>query len=201
MSLLEQGLPAHFFTRWRAVATGLGIAGAVIIATSVYSTMNYYSSEPKTAPACYGRALNPGKEIIPSRDVRDRGGHSVDDRHQSLLEITDKLTLAMRVCTAQSCPADAFKAYRSAMFWYLSSRLQHTSNLYRAYGDDGLVRARQIYRDRLDFKVVDGFRERYVAGVFRINDFRQNRAAVAMLALKGADALRPCTKGEPAEED
>jgi hypothetical protein len=87
------------------------------------------------------------------------------------------------------------------MFWYLSPRLQHTSQLYRSYGDDGLARARMIYRDPLDVKVVDGLRERYTAGVFRLNDFRQNHAAVAILVLKGSEALRPCGKGEAVEDD
>jgi hypothetical protein len=37
-----------------------------------------------------------------------------------------------------------------------------------------------------------GLKERYAAGVFRINDFRQNREAVAILSLSSAEALRPC---------
>lgn len=199
MSLLEHGLPANFFTRWRAVAAGLGIAGAVLIVSEIYLKAKYYVSEPTTAPACYGREHIAGKQSIPSRGLRDRNGHSVDDRHASF--DADRVTLALRVCTPKSCPANAWKEYRSAMFWYLSSRLQHTSSLYRAYGDDGLTRARMIYREPLDVKVVDGLRERYAAGVFRLNDFRQNHAAVAILVLKGSDALRPCGEGEAAEHD
>jgi hypothetical protein len=199
MSLLEHGLPANFFTRWRAVAAGLGIAGALLIASEIYLKAKYYVSEPQTAPACYGREHAAGKQIIPSRDLRDRNGRSIDDRHASF--DADQVTLALRVCTTQSCPSEAWKAYRSAMFWYLSSRLQHTSQLYRSYGDDGLVRARMIYREPLDMKVVDGLRERYAAGVFRLNDFRQNHAAVAILVLKGSEALRPCGKGEAVEDD
>jgi hypothetical protein len=198
MSLLQHGLPARFFTRWRAVATGLAIGGAALIASEIYLKAKYYVSEPKTAPACYGREHVAGKQIIPSRDLRDRNGHAIDDRHASFN--ADQVTLALRVCTPQSCPSQAWKEYKSAMFWYLSSRLQHTSQLYRNYGDDGLARARMIYREPLDAKVVDGLRERYAAGVFRLDDFRQNHAAVAILVLKGSDALRPCGKGEAAED-
>jgi hypothetical protein len=35
-------------------------------------------------------------------------------------------------------------------------------------------------------------RQRYRAKVFRINDFRQDRDAIAILVLKGGEALRPC---------
>jgi hypothetical protein len=197
MSLLQDGLPANFFTRWRAVAAGLGIAGAVLIASEIYLEAKYYVSEPTTAPACYGREHVAGKQVIPSRDLRDRNGHAIDDRHVSF--DADQVALALRVCTPQSCPGKAWKEYKSAIFWYLSSRLQHTSQLYRNYGEDGLTRARMIYREPLDVEVVDGLRERYAAGVFRLNDFRQNHAAVAILVLKGSAALRPCGKGEAAE--
>jgi len=47
-------------------------------------------------------------------------------------------------------------------------------------------------------RVEQGLRERYAAGVFRINDFRSHRAAFAMIVLKGGDALRPCRVDEPA---
>jgi hypothetical protein len=198
MSLLEHGLPANFFTRWRAVATGLFIGGVALIASESYLKAKYYVTEPTAALACYGREHVAGKGVIPDPGWRDRNGRSIDDRRASF--DADQVTLALRVCTSQSCPSAALKEYRSAMFWYLSSRLQHTSQLYRDYGDSGLARARAIYREPLDVKVVDGLRARYAAGVFRLNDFRQQHAAVAILVLKGSDALRPCGKGEAVED-
>jgi hypothetical protein len=194
MSLLEHGLPASFFTRWRAVAVGLFVGGVVLIGNEIYIKVKTYVTEPTTAPACYGNEHIAGKQTLPAYGLRDRYGHSVDDRQASFNP--DQVTLALRVCTPQSCPSQAWKAYRSAMFWYLSSRLQHTSNLYRQYGNDGLARARMIYSEPLDIKVVDGLQKRYAAGVFRLNDFSQNHAAVAILVLKGSDGLRPCSKGE-----
>jgi hypothetical protein len=38
--------------------------------------------------------------------------------------------------------------------------------------------------------------ERYRAGIFRINDFRQNRDAIAILVRKGGAALRPCRRAD-----
>jgi hypothetical protein len=197
MSILEHGLPSSFFTRWRAVATGLGIGGAGIIALSIYAGIEKYVSEPKTAPACYGDGVRPGKGIIPPRGDRLRNGGSFDERPDSTAASrseNERLTLALRACTAQSCPKQAWKAYRSALFWYLSPRLQHTSRLYLGFGEDGLIRAREIYREPLDIKIEEGLRERYAAGVFRFNDFTQQREAVTILVLKGAEALRPCKK-------
>jgi hypothetical protein len=194
MSLFEHGLPASFFTRGRAVAAGLGIGGAAIIALSIYAAIEKYVSEPATAPACYGDGLVAGKGIIPPRGTRLRNGGSIDERPAASTGETDRLTLALRACTPQSCPKPAWQEYRSALFWYLSPRLQHTSRLYQGYGDDGLIRAREIYREPLDVKIEQGLRERYATGVFRFNDFRQNREAVTILVLKGAEALRPCTR-------
>jgi hypothetical protein len=197
MSLLEHGLPASFFTRWRAVATGLFIGGAAIIALSIYAKIKYYTSESTTAPACYGDGVRPGKNILPPRGDRLRNGGSYDERPDSTAASraqNERLTLALRACTPQSCPKEAWTAYRSALFWYLSPRLQHTSRLYLGFGEDGLIRAREIYREPLDIKIEEGLRERYAAGVFRFNDFSQQREAITILVLKGAEALRPCKK-------
>ena len=197
MSVLEHGLPASFFTRWRAVATGLFIGGAAIIALSIYGSIEKYASEPTTAPACYGDGVRPGKEIIPPRGDRLRNGGSFDDRPDRMDSRTsqnEQLTLALRACTPQSCPKQAWKAYRSALFWYLSDRLQHTRRLYQHFGEDGLIRAREIYREPLDVKIEEGLRGLYAAGVFRFNDFSQQREAVTILVLKDAAALRPCKK-------
>jgi len=104
----------------------------------------------------------------------------------------DRMTLAQRVCTPSACGREEWQAYRSALFWYLASRLQHTTRLDRDYGDPGLARSREIYSTALDRQIEDGLRERYRAKVFRINDFRQDRDAVAILVLKRGEALRPC---------
>jgi hypothetical protein len=199
MSLLEHGLPAHFFTRWRAVATGLFIAGAAIIASEAYTRVDYYLSEPSKAPACYGAdeaRHDAGTQKIPARGARDRNGQSIDDRLPGF--DLDRLTLAQRVCTASACGRKEWQAYRSAIFWYMSSRMQHTSRLDREYGDDGLARAREIYGTALDRQIEEGLRERYRAKVFRLNDFSQQRDAMTILILRGGEALRPCRRAPAA---
>lgn len=199
MSLLQQGLPSSFFTRWSAVAAGLLIGILVIVAFHIHAKAKYYITEPKMAPACYGRDHVAGTLSIPGRGLRDKNGRPFEDRLASFN--ADDIAAAMHVCSPQFCPRKAWNIYHSAMFWYLSSRLQHTSHLYRAYGEDGLARARQIYREPIDIKAEQGLRERYAAGVFRLSDFRQKKAAVAIIVLAGGDALRPCRKGEPGESD
>ena len=197
MSLLEHGLPARFLTRWRAVATGLFIGGAAIIALNIYAKIKNSTSEPTTAPACYGDGVRPQNNILPPRGDRLRNGGSYDDRPDNMDShryLKERLALASRSCSPQSCPKQALSAYRDAMFWYLSPRLQHTSRLYLGFGEPGLIRAHQIYREPLDRRIEEGLRERYAAGLFRFNDFHQQRDAVAILVLKGADVLRPCKK-------
>jgi hypothetical protein len=100
MSMLEQGLPSGFFTRWRAVAAGLAIGGVAMVGFGVFARVERYMSEPKTAPACYGRQHVAGTKAMPSRGSRDRGGRSIDDRIANF--DPDKITLALRVCTPQS---------------------------------------------------------------------------------------------------
>jgi hypothetical protein len=192
MSLFQRGLPASFFGRGRAVIAGVAIAGAAIIFFNVYAKAKYYFSEPAVAPVCYGDELVAGNKSVPAY-----AEPAIDERPAANTNAIDRLASASSVCTALSCPRAAWEEYRSAIFWYLSPRVQHMSRLYREYGNDGLRRAREIYRQPLDVKVEEGLRQRYAAGIFRINDFRQNTEAVAILVLKGGDALRPCGKSGP----
>ena len=134
--------------------------------------------------------MPPGRRPIPARGARDRSGHSIDDRVPGF--DLDRLTLAQRVCTPSACGREEWKAYRSAMFWYVSTRLQHTSRLDRDYGDEGLARAREIYGSALDRQIEEGLRARYRAKVFRLNDFTQDRDAMIILVLRGGEELRPC---------
>lgn len=199
MSLLQQGLPASFFTRWSAVAAGLLIGALGLVGLNAYAAVKRYVTEPKIAPACYGKNHVAGTLSIPGRGLLDRHGLPFEDREASVK--ANDILAALSACTPQSCPRDERKKYRSAMYRYFYARLQHTSQLYRTYGDDGLARARQIYREPIDLKVEQGLRERYAAGVFRVNDFRQSQAAIAILVLSGSGALRPCRKGESGEPD
>jgi hypothetical protein len=195
MSLLEQGLPAQFFTRRRAVLAGLGIAGAFIIGSSAYSKMHQYFSEPRRAPICYGDKLVAGRDPIPAFGSSD--AKVIEERPAASTNASERLARAMQACSARSCSREDWKAYRSAIFWYLTPRLQHTSRLYQRYGDNGVSRAQRLYRNPLDREVERGLEERYSAGVFRINDFRQNREAVAMIVLGSAELLRPCGVNDP----
>ena len=102
----------------------------------------------------------------------------------------DKITLALRVSKTLSCPRDALKEYRSAMFWYLSSRLQHTSNLYRDYGDLGLMSPREIFRDLIDARVEQGLREPGTE-ICGLNDFRQNHSGGLDHRAQGRRCLAP----------
>lgn len=190
MSLLTEGLPPRFFTRWRAVATGLFIAGAFIVGNEAYAKLKYYLSEPITAPPCYGNAHAVRTQPIPGRGVQDRNSHSIDDRLRG--DDRDRLTLAQRLCTTSACRREEWRAYRSAIFWYVSGRLQHTSRLDREYGDAGLTRAQEVYGTAFDRQIEDGLRKRYSMGAFRLNDFTQDRDAMAILILKNGEALRPC---------
>lgn len=103
---------------------------------------------------------------------------------------------AEKSCKPGACTSDAAKAYRSALFWYVEPRLQHTRQLEMSYGDNGLRLARTIYSDAVDLQIEKGLRKRYQARAFRINDSRQNRDAMAILIFKGGAARRSCRKSD-----
>ncbi len=193
MSILENGLPKGLLTRWGAVATGMAIAGAVIVAGSIYSGIEYFVTEPDAAPICFetgSRHHVAGNMMIPAYRAKDASGHSIDDRLRA--HDLERLVEAQTACTSRSCNSAAWKKYRSALFWYVSNRTHHVTRLDADYGDAGLARARKIYGTRDDLNIEIGLRNRYNAGVFRLNDFRQYKDAIAILTLKGGEALLPC---------
>jgi hypothetical protein len=187
--------PASFFSSLRATAIGLSIGATLVVGLLTYNWLaQRLTPDPSTAPACYGleRATYtpPRDATIPLRGAHARDGTSIDQRRDESYRVTEAET----TCNVTECSTEAAKKYRSAWFWYLSSRLTHTRRLDMDYGQLGLRRAAEIYSEPIDIQLEKGLRERYRAGVFRINDFTQNRDAIAILVLKGGAALRPCRK-------
>jgi hypothetical protein len=126
MSLFQTGMPAHWFTRRRAVAVGLLVVSAYLIVNEVGVRLTRWYGEPTTAPLCYdaGTRHVAGTQPIPPYGERDRNGRGIDDRVVG--SEMDKLTPAQQACTPAACIGEAWKAYRSAIFWYVSPRLMHT---------------------------------------------------------------------------
>jgi hypothetical protein len=187
--------PTTFFSGTRAVFIGFFLSiPAVFLFLGFGSVAQRLWPEPSSAPACYwqDQAYVPRKDSIPLRGAPGRGGPSVDQRHD--LAYHERLKQAESVCQPGACDAEAREQYRSALFWYLSSRLQHTRRLDMNFGDQGLRRAQEIYSTPADVRFEQGLRERYRAGVSRLNDIKQNRDAIAILVLKDSASLHPCRK-------
>ena len=130
-------------------------------------------------------------EAIPLVGAPDRNGVPNNRRRVGPHDIGNLLD-AERACKPGACSSQALREYKSALFWYLEPRLQHIRQLDMAYGDNGLRLARSIYSESIDRQIENGVRERYRANVFRINDSRQNRDAMAILIFQGGAALRSC---------
>jgi hypothetical protein len=178
----------------------LGVAGIITLGV-VLGTYDWLAqrpaADPITPPACYGADeanYTPHNQPIPLRGAPGRGGPSIDQRRDK--QYLERIEDAESTCGVNVCTRQAFDNYRSALFWYLSLRTQHTRQLDREYGQLGLRRAADIYSEPEDARIENGLRERYRRGVFRIADFRQNRDAVAILVLKGGTALRPCRRAD-----
>jgi hypothetical protein len=191
-------LPDHFFTRGRAVIMGLAVGVTVAAGLLGYGWVHRRVTEPAQPPDCYWPRLanyTPGNDSLPLRGARERDGFVPHQRDQRGVE---DIKQAEAVCKPEGCTGEAWKAYRSALFWYLAERQRRTRQLDERYGDAGLRLAGEIYDTAADRQVELGLRVRYRAGVFRINDFRPgrdgNREAIAILVLKGGAALRPCSQ-------
>ena len=186
-----------FFTVPRVIAacivTTVVIFGGI---TAAGWGLQKWRADPKEAPACYWADqanYTPGNERITAL------GDPKTDRRNEKDFSPQKLDAAEAGCKVGACSGEGFKEYRSTLFWYLSSRLHHTRQLDRAYGDAGVRRAADIYSEPIDERVEKGLRERYRAGVFRLKDFTQNGDAVTILILKGGAALRPCRRQDRAK--
>jgi hypothetical protein len=162
-----------------------------------YGSLVNWGIEPAVAPKCYwaDQAYVPAKETMPLVGAPDKDGVPNNRRRVSASAI-DEVLAAEKECKPGACTPQAAKTYRSALFWYLSPRLQHTRQLDRMYGDNGLRLARNIYSEPIDRRIEEGLRERYRAKAFRINGSRQNRDVMAILIFKGGAALRPCRKSD-----
>jgi hypothetical protein len=178
---------------------GLFVMSAVLAVGSFwgYGSLKNRLTEPSEAPACYwpDEAYVPRNEAMPLVGAPDRNGVPNNRRRMGQSDI-DKILAAEKACKPDACPSAALKEYKSAFFWYIEPRLQHIRGLDQAYGDNGLRLARQIYSEPIDLRLEKGLRERYEAKLFRINDSRQNRDAMAILIFKGGAALRSCRRSD-----
>jgi len=162
-----------------------------------YGSLANWATEPTSAPKCYwaDSAYVPANETMPLVGAPDKNGVP-NNRRRIEASAIDRVLAAEKQCKPGACTSQAAKEYRSAFFWYIEPRLQHTRQLDRMYGDNGLRLARNIYSEPIDRRLEDGLRERYKAKAFRINGSRQNRDATAILIFKGGAALRPCRKSD-----
>jgi hypothetical protein len=198
-----RAIPDRFLSRTGAVVMGLIVGTTLLTGMLAYGWLFRRLTEPTQAPACYWPDVadyTPRNDTMPLRGAKERDGFSPDQRRDA--PYVDQLKQAETVCTPASCGGEALKTYRSALYWYLSTRLRDTRRLDSRYGDPGLRRARENYDTPADRQIEEALRVRYRAGVFRINDFRPNRdgnrEAIAILVLKGGAALRPCRKADSA---
>lgn len=184
-----------------SVLRGAGLfLGAGVLAAGAFfgwGSIRNWSTEPTSAPNCYwaDEAYVPQNQTMPLAGAKDRNGQVNTQRRMGQHDI-DKVLAAEKVCKPGACTQQAAKEYRSAFFWYIVPRLQHTRQLDMQYGDNGLRLARQIYSEPIDAQLEKGYRERHQAKALRINDSRENRDAMAMLVFKGGAALRSCRKSD-----
>ena len=198
MSVVSDSVSAAVFSPLRGLLLFLGAGVVAAGCWFGYGSLKNRATEPTTAPNCYGpeEAYVPQNQTMPLAGAPDRNGVPNNRRRMGPSEV-EKVFAAEMACKPGACTADTFNAYRSAFFGYIEPRLQHIRQLDMLYGDNGLRLARTIYAEVVDQQIEKGYRERYQAKAFRINDSKQNRDAMAILIFKGSSALRSCRKSDP----
>lgn len=194
---LANGFSDRALTPARAMVAGLFIGGAAIVGLWTYGSISHWvKRDPTVAPACYGadRVNHMAGTKPPPRNPANRDERLWwNPRGETYVE---RMIAAGYVCTAKSCDRKAWEQYRSALFWYISERMQRTRQLDSNYGDKGLERARVLFGGKVDLDIEQGLRDRYNAGIFRIKDLRQNQDAIAIVLMAGGRGLRPCRAGQ-----
>ena len=144
---LANGFSDGALTPTRALAAGLLIAGTVIVGLWTYGSLSrWLKRDPVVAPACYGADRvnhTAGTQPTPRNPANSEERLWWNPRGERYVE---RLVAAGFVCTAKSCDRKAWEQYRSALFWYLSDRMQRTRQLDATYGDRGLEHARGAVR-------------------------------------------------------
>ena len=198
---LSGGIPDRYLTRSGALLMGLLVGTTLLGGLLAYGWLANRQTEPGQAPACYGSEnanYMPRNEVMPLRGAKERDGSSPDQRLYT--HYVDDVRKAAALCTPKACSRKDWEVYRSALFWYMSSRLRDLRRADERYGEAGLARMRETYDTPADREVDEGLRARYRAGIFRINDFRLdrdgNREAVAILVHKDSATLRPCRRSD-----
>lgn len=170
---------------------GIGLVVLVAVVGDMLGFVRRKLAGPPPVPACYNKYsafyTRGTKALLP------RGTPASDARNLSQVV---RMKDVSRICTAKACDADALKAYRDALHWYLAGRTFHMRKLDIESGDAGLARARELYRTPDDLEIEQGLRERYQARVFWINEGSADEDVLRILLFKGADALRPCRKSD-----
>jgi hypothetical protein len=164
---------------------------------SGYVSLKRHFTEPSDGPACYGtaRIISPEDTRIEAKNSR-RPRDNVNEYTRGGASYAEKVRDAQIACKPDKCESGALRTYKSALFWYLSERHRHMGRLNEIHGEEGIRASQRIFATGIDREIEEGMRARYRAGLFRLNDTRDDtdRAVMSILIFKGGEGMRPCAK-------
>ncbi len=170
-------------------------------------------SEPEFKPdqvACFPMPSTAGRipDVKSEMMLAENAPTVLEQVRQSMKTYQSAVKDAAAGCTTESCEPNDRRKYRSAIFFYISTRENITRNLYRERGDSGLAYAEEIFNTSGDMDVIDHLQAMVRNGKFDLGTLGKAKASAALLALKPESAYLPCpdennrpASGEAPEND
>jgi hypothetical protein len=106
---------------------------------------------------------------------------------------------ATETCTPDDCAEQDAKRYKSALSFYLDSRLHMIDYAHKEFGPEGIGYAQEFHKTNADHNIVYGARDLIKAGRFNPATLPVEQANfLGLLILHGNDGLPVCYKPKPA---
>lgn len=119
-------------------------------------------------------------------------GSSASDLTPAALSSAHEALSAIQACSPAKCDEAQTAKMKSALTSYLSLRRTVTSDLYHKHGASGLETAAHIFTAADDVRLAQSLAQLYAAGKLDFKALGAEREALALAALKPANAFRPC---------
>lgn len=140
------------------------------------------------AVQCYGTAsTQPKADDSNGSDATSVAMHAA---HEALT--------AIQACVPAKCNRTQTARMKDALTSYLALRRKITSDLYHKHGASGLDTAAQIFTAAEDVQLAQSLAQLYAVGRLDFKALSAEREALALAALKPANAFRPCEATPPA---
>lgn len=118
--------------------------------------------------------------------------------HNAVVQSAREALAAVQACAPAACSRAQTSRMEHALTSYLALRREITSGHYHQQGTRGLDTAAKLFAASDDVRLSQSLAQLYAAGRLDFKALSAEREALALAALKPAEAFRPCEATAPA---